>query len=282
MIKAVFLDYTGTIVQVGGPKMMEAATRIVKNSDVGGFPLFLEIWWKIIEKCEYDRVGDLYLTQEEIVFEGLKYFERRYNLRDDRYEILELIKEFWSGAPLFPDASDFIKNCPVPIFVISNNGVPYITKRLETAGLMKTQNEKANELNEMVVGENAVSDSIRDNMDLKSIMNAAVGDKNEKIAGIVSGQMARYYKPHKELFLKGLEVARQKFDVWKLHEKDNISIEELSSGLNPEDILYIGDSYENDYLPTKQLGFKSVLLDRKNVTNLPEGEKVLSLSEIVI
>lgn len=278
MIKAVFLDYTGTIVQVGGPQMMEAATRIVKGSTVGGFPMFLEVWWKIIEKLEYDRVGDLFLTEEEIVFEGLKYFERRYNLREDRYEILELVKEFWTKAPMFEDVADFVNNCPVPIFVISNNGVPYITKRLVSANLMSSAKDRTNKMLESVNGNNSAT--IRDSLDIKSIVNSNVDDRSEKIAGIISGEMARYYKPHKEIFLKGLEVARQKFDVWKLSDRDNISIEELSSGLNPEDILYIGDSYENDYVPTKELGFKSVLLDRKNISSLPEGERVTSLNQI--
>lgn len=278
MIKAVFLDYTGTIVQVGGPQMMEAATRIVKGSTVGGFPMFLEVWWKIIEKLEYDRVGDLFLTEEEIVFEGLKYFERRYNLREDRYEILELVKEFWTKAPMFEDVADFVNNCPVPIFVISNIGVPYITKRLVSANLMSSAKDRTNKMLESVNGNNSAT--IRDSLDIKSIVNSNVDDRSEKIAGIISGEMARYYKPHKEIFLKGLEVARQKFDVWKLSDRDNISIEELSSGLNPEDILYIGDSYENDYVPTKELGFKSVLLDRKNISSLPEGERVTSLNQI--
>ncbi|MDX1919785.1 MAG: HAD-IA family hydrolase [Candidatus Caenarcaniphilales bacterium] len=35
--------------------------------------------------------------------------------------------------------------------------------------------------------------------------------------------------------------------------------------LKPEEILHIGDSYENDYLGSQRAGMQSILLDRKNV-----------------
>ena len=40
-----------------------------------------------------------------------------------------------SNAPVFPDASTFFGQCPVPIYIITNNGLPYMERALRRNGL---------------------------------------------------------------------------------------------------------------------------------------------------
>ena len=49
MIKAVFLDYTGTIIEEGGPDGMEMLKRCWKNSDIESMEAMLAYWWKLIK-----------------------------------------------------------------------------------------------------------------------------------------------------------------------------------------------------------------------------------------
>ena len=52
MIKAVFLDYTGTIIEEGGPDGMEMLKRCWKNSDIESMEAMLAYWWKLIKAYE--------------------------------------------------------------------------------------------------------------------------------------------------------------------------------------------------------------------------------------
>lgn len=51
--------------------------------------------------------------------------------------------------------------------------------------------------------------------------------------------------------------------------------------LNQQTILYVGDNYQLDFLPTYELGFKSLLLDEEqHYTSLPNLPRISSLHEI--
>jgi len=52
--------------------------------------------------------------------------------------------------------------------------------------------------------------------------------------------------------------------------------------LDPEEILYIGDSYELDFLPSQKLGFQSVLLDEDNYyESIKDFPKISSLIDVI-
>lgn len=45
MIKAVFIDYTGTIIQEGGSDVTELVKRCYANSDIESPEAMLSYWW---------------------------------------------------------------------------------------------------------------------------------------------------------------------------------------------------------------------------------------------
>jgi len=49
--------------------------------------------------------------------------------------LIGLIRRHWVNAPVFPDAPDFFNRCPVPIYIITNNGLPYMEQALHLNGL---------------------------------------------------------------------------------------------------------------------------------------------------
>lgn len=49
--------------------------------------------------------------------------------------VRDLIRRHWVNAPVFPDARLFFERCPVPIYIITNNGLPYIERALAQNGL---------------------------------------------------------------------------------------------------------------------------------------------------
>ena len=49
--------------------------------------------------------------------------------------LFDLIHGHWVNAPVFPDARIFFDQCPVPIYIITNNGMPYMERALSRNGL---------------------------------------------------------------------------------------------------------------------------------------------------
>lgn len=141
MIKAVFLDYTGTIIEEGGPDGMEMLKRCWKNSDIESMEAMLAYWWKLIKAYEAVSYKESYITEDEIVDRALAECAEKIHLKENFAELHRLCQRFWMYAPAFPDTKEFFDKCSVPIFVISNNGLSYVEegmrdKDLHPAGII--------------------------------------------------------------------------------------------------------------------------------------------------
>lgn len=215
-MKAVFLDYTGTIVQERGPEIEQVVMQIYQNSRIPTPKDALALWWTRLRQYEEQSFGEAYQTEDQLVDRILSEFESEYGLRDNFAELHGLIQAFWSGAPLFPDVREFFEQCPVPIYIISNNGRAYVEKALARHQLVP--------------------------------------------AGIITADMAGFYKPHQEIFEKALSV----------------------SGCAAEDVLHIGDSYTSDVLGARAAGILSLLLQRKTGGAYPDACVVRSLPEALV
>ena len=141
MIKAVFLDYTGTLIEEGGPDGMEMLKRCWKNSDIESMEAMLAYWWKLIKAYEAVSYKESYITEDEIVDRALAECAEKIHLKENFAELHRLCQRFWMYAPAFPDTKEFFDKCSVPIFVISNNGLSYVEegmrdKDLHPAGII--------------------------------------------------------------------------------------------------------------------------------------------------
>ena len=141
MIKAVFLDYTGTIIEEGGPDGMEMLKRCWKNSDIESMEAMLAYWWKLIKAYEAVSYKESYITEDEIVDRALAECAEKIHLKENFAELHRLCQRFWMYAPAFPDTKEFFDKCSVPIFVISNIGLSYVEegmrdKDLHPAGII--------------------------------------------------------------------------------------------------------------------------------------------------
>lgn len=141
MIKAVFLDYTGTITQEGGQDAEEMIRRLYLNSDIESPQAMLQYWWKLVKKFEAESYKETYLTGDEIALAVLEVCRQELNLKDNLEEIHKLCQRFWIYAPAFDDVEPFFKKCPYPIYVLTNNAVEYVEegmrhKMLHPAGII--------------------------------------------------------------------------------------------------------------------------------------------------
>ena len=213
MLKAVFIDYTGTIMKAAGTDVEEMTMRLYKNSDIESPQAMLDYWWSHLKKYESESFGDDFLTEDEIVDKLLADCAEELHLQENLEEAHELCRRFWMYAPAFEDAKPFFEKCPLPIYVITNNGVRYVGEGMRDKGL--------------------------------------------EPAGIICGDMARAYKPHRELFEKALEI----------------------SGCSADEVVHIGDSMASDVAGARAAGILPILLDRKGTQKADGVTAVRSLDE---
>ena len=135
MVNAVFIDYMGTTVDEHSPKMTEIIRRICKNSslhDPGQVQRFI---LDNRRRYEADSYLDAYLTQDEIVDRLILDMVDQIRLTDEPSALRGLIRSHWVNAAVFPDARAFFERCPVPIYIITNIGLPYMEQALQHNGL---------------------------------------------------------------------------------------------------------------------------------------------------
>ena len=135
MINAIFIDYMGTTVDERSPEMAEIVRRICKNSAVHDPKQVQRFILDNRRRYEADSYLDAYLTEDEIVDRLIGDMEAQIGLADDPDALRGLIRAHWVNAPVFLDARAFFERCPVPIYIITNNGLPYMERALAQNGL---------------------------------------------------------------------------------------------------------------------------------------------------
>ena len=135
MIKAVFIDYAGTIIEQGGRDVEELVNRICKNSDMKNPKELLKYWWGMVKEYEESFEKTTYISEDEIVDKMLLRCVDEIHLHENLEELHVLCQRFWMYAPLYDDVKAFFKNCPYPIYIISNNGEKYIAEAMKVNGI---------------------------------------------------------------------------------------------------------------------------------------------------
>lgn len=135
MVKAVFIDYMGTTVDEHSPEMAEIVRRICKSSSLHDPKQVQRFILDIRRRYEADSYLDTYLTQDEIVDRLISDMAAQIGLTDEPSALRGLIQSHWVSASVFPDARTFYAQCPVPIYIITNIGIPYMEQALRRNGL---------------------------------------------------------------------------------------------------------------------------------------------------
>ena len=135
MVKAVFIDYMGTTVDEHSPEMAEIVRRICKNSSLHDPRQVQRFILDNRRRYEADSYLDAYLTQDEIVDQLISEMVSQIGLTDEPSALRGLIRGHWVNAPVFSDTRTFFDRCPAPIYIITNNGLPYMERALRRNGL---------------------------------------------------------------------------------------------------------------------------------------------------
>ena len=147
-LKAILLDYTGTMVQEEEPYTLQLLQYFLTHSDLNEPQLALKTVWGLIKKLEQECHGDTFIKKDEMVDRILDICVKNYGLKGDLVLMHDLWRNSWIHAPLFEDVKPFFETCPLPIYVVTNDDLCYIEeslqeKQLHPAGVVAAEMVKA-------------------------------------------------------------------------------------------------------------------------------------------
>lgn len=135
MVKAIFMDYTGTMVMEDEPHTRELLKYFIMHSDIKDPNQALKIVWGKVKEIEAGSCGENFVRNDERVDMILNYCTENCGLQGDLDHMHTLWRRIWVHAPLFDDVKPFFERIKLPIYVISNDDLCYLEESFRLKGI---------------------------------------------------------------------------------------------------------------------------------------------------
>lgn len=148
MIKAIFIDYTGTMVQEDEPYTRELLGYFIAHSDLKDPGEVLRVVWGKVKELEAVSYGDHFIRNDEKVEKILEYCRENHGLHGDLTYMHDVWRKIWVHAPLYDDVKPFFERNGLPIYILSNDDLCYLEesiriKDLHPAGIISAETVRA-------------------------------------------------------------------------------------------------------------------------------------------
>ncbi len=148
MIKAIFIDYTGTMVQEDEPCTRELLSYFISHSDLKDPKEILKVVWGKVKEIESECFGNAFVRIDERTDRILSYCVENCGLDGDLSYMHSVWSKIWVHAPLFDDVKPLFERAELPIYVLSNDDLCYLEesmklKDLHPAGIISSEMARA-------------------------------------------------------------------------------------------------------------------------------------------
>lgn len=146
--KAIFMDYTGTMVMEDEPYTRELIGYFIAHSDVRDPMDVLKIVWSKVKEGESECYGDSFVKLDERTDRILQYCVEHHGLKGDLEHMHDVWRKIWVHAPLFDDVKPFFERVKAPVYVLSNDDLCYLEesfklKDIHPAGIISAEVARA-------------------------------------------------------------------------------------------------------------------------------------------
>lgn len=148
MVKAVFIDFYGTIVHEDGEVIKKVSQEIFDTGNVKDKSEIGAYWWNEFQTAFLSAYGSQFKTQRELEYQSLEKTIQHFNSTADAKKLSNLMFEHWVSPPIFEEAKQFFAVCPVPVYIVSNIDRNDILKAIEfhdlkPAGVFTSEDAKS-------------------------------------------------------------------------------------------------------------------------------------------
>lgn len=148
MVKAVLLDFYGTVVHEDGEIIKKITQIIMETGSVDDGKQVGAFWWNAFQTRFMESYGSAFETQRALEYESLKKTLNEFQSSADPSELSEMMFAHWIKPPIFDDSKKFFETCPVPVYIVSNIDTADILKALKfhdlkPAGVFTSEDARA-------------------------------------------------------------------------------------------------------------------------------------------
>ena len=120
MIKAVFIDFYGTVVYEDGEVIQKVSQEIFVSGKANDKSEIGSYWWNEFQTVFNNAYGDNFETQRILEYKSLEKTIKYFKSSADAVKLSNLMFRHWIKPPIFEESKQFFELCPVPIYVLSN------------------------------------------------------------------------------------------------------------------------------------------------------------------
>ena len=120
MIKAVFLDFYGTVVHEDGEVIKKITKIIMETGNVDEENKIGAFWWNEFQTMCMNAYGEAFGTQRWLEYNSLQRTLSEFKSKVNPAELSGMMFAHWIKPPIFDESKEFFKSCPVPIYIVSN------------------------------------------------------------------------------------------------------------------------------------------------------------------
>lgn len=139
MVKAVFIDFYGTIVHEDGVVIKKVTQEIFDTGIAEDKSKIGAYWWNEFQTAFLNSFGDSFETQRELEYQSLVKTINHFQSTANAEELSNLMFEHWIKPPIFEESKYFFEVCPVPIYIVSNIDRADILKAIQYHNLKPTK-----------------------------------------------------------------------------------------------------------------------------------------------
>ncbi|MBQ9141558.1 MAG: HAD family hydrolase [Lachnospiraceae bacterium] len=135
MLKAYFMDFYGTIVFEDSEVIKEITQIIYDTGKVEDKSEIGRFWWNEFQNAFLNAYGESFETQRVLEYQSLAKTIEHFQSTADALALSEKMFAYWRKPPIFEDAKEFLEQCQLPIYIVSNIDRADIEAAIEYHGL---------------------------------------------------------------------------------------------------------------------------------------------------
>ena len=135
MVKALFVDFYGTIVFEDGENVAKISDRIYETGKAESASQVGSYWWDVFKTLFENSYGESFRTQRDLETQSLIDTIGYFGSSEDGIKLSNEMFEYWVKPPIFEESKQFFDVCPVPVYVVSNIDREDVLQAIEYHGL---------------------------------------------------------------------------------------------------------------------------------------------------
>ena len=115
MIKAVFIDFYGTIVYEDGELVKKISHKICETGNAKDSSEVDSYWWNRFKMLFENSYGENFELQRVLETKSLMDTIEHFASTEDAVKLSNEMFEYWVKPPIFEESKQFLEECTVPV-----------------------------------------------------------------------------------------------------------------------------------------------------------------------